>query len=100
MSVLFSKVTITNDSGEYTEFFVSGMPQDGDDLSIYLPYQEFCEDIDDEESLTAEVESYTCGTGELENADDDFLFNLYETDFVDFTTQPDVDFLRCYSFEI
>lgn len=98
MSIIFSRVTVTNDSYDETEFFVDGMPDSICELDMYPDFQDYCEDCD-HEYLTIEVESFTYGEGETEHADEDFLYDLARLDFEDFRERNDVDLLRRYNFE-
>ena len=98
MSILFSKVTVTNESFDEIEFFVDEMPDCVSDLEFYPTFQDFCEDCDTD-YLTVEVESYTYGDGETEHADEEFLYDLSRIDFEQFREKNNVDLLRRYSFE-
>ena len=44
MAILFSKVTMRDDYNE-SEFFVSGFPQEPDDLEGWTAYHEFLDEI-------------------------------------------------------
>ena len=44
MAILFSKVTMRDDYNE-SEFFVSGFPQEPDDLEGWSAYHEFLDEI-------------------------------------------------------
>ena len=44
MAILFSKVTMRDDYNE-AEFFVSGFPQEPDDLEGWTAYHEFLDEI-------------------------------------------------------
>lgn len=96
-SYIFSKVTITADNDSYTEFLASGIPENEDDLTIYTDYQTLLEDEPDIENITVEVDVYSCGEGEFENADDDLLEELANTNIED---SDEFTLIQSHSFAI
>lgn len=96
-SFIFSKVTITADNDSYTEFLASGIPENEDDLTIYTDYQTLLEDDPDIQSVTVEVETYSYGDGESENADYELLEELANTDIEE---SDEYTLIQSHSFEI
>ena len=63
MAVLFSKVILTSQTNEKTEFLCKGNPQSEKDLYNWAAYEEF-RNIHRETEITAVVEAYLYGEGE------------------------------------
>ena len=47
MAILFSQVTLSNEYYGTTEFFVSGYPQDADDLEGWCAFEDYTDEIED-----------------------------------------------------
>ena len=60
MAILFSKVTMRDDYNE-SEFFVSGFPQEPDDLEGWTAYHEFLDEIT-EDTLSYRTERRSTST--------------------------------------
>ncbi len=67
MAILFSKVTIRDDSSE-TEFFISGFPQDAGDLEGWTAYREFLDDITEDMVVNVHAIAFLYGEGETVRA--------------------------------
>ena len=67
MAILFSKVTMRDDYNE-SEFFVSGFPQEADDLEGWTAYHDFLDDISEETVVNIRAEAYLYGDGETVKA--------------------------------
>lgn len=64
MAILFSQVTLSNDYYGTAEFFVSGYPQDADDLEGWCAFDDYTDEIEDSCSIDVHVEAYLYGEGE------------------------------------
>ena len=64
MAILFSQVTLSNEYYGTTEFFVSGFPQDADDLEGWCAFEDYTDEIEDSCSIDVHVEAYLYGQGE------------------------------------
>ena len=67
MSILFSKVTMRDDYNE-SEFFVSGFPQEPDDLEGWTAYHDFLDEITEDTIVNIHAEAYLYGEGETVKA--------------------------------
>ena len=67
MAWLFSKVTMRDDYNE-SEFFVSGFPQEPDDLEGWTAYHEFLDEITEDTIVNIHAEAYLYGEGETVKA--------------------------------
>ena len=67
MAILFSKVTMRDDYNE-SEFFVSGFPQEPDDLEGWTAYHEFLDEITEDTIVNIHAEAYLYGEGETVKA--------------------------------
>ena len=72
MAVLFSKVNLAADNGAKTVFLCCGVPGYAKDLDGYTAYEEFLDNNQEARTITANVDSYIYGEGEVVDA------NLYE----------------------
>ena len=70
MSLLFSHVRLTSDTGSYTEFLCGGIPDSEDDLAGWIAYEEFLDSNYNSQEIQAEVESFLYGDGEAVHADE------------------------------
>ena len=68
MAILFSQVTLSNEYYGTTEFFVSGYPQDVDDLQGWCAFDDYMDEIDDSCAIDVHVEAYHYGEGETVTA--------------------------------
>lgn len=68
MAILFSQVTLSNEYYGTTEFFVSGYPQDADDLEGWCAFEKYADEIEDSCSIDVHVEAYLYGEGETVTA--------------------------------
>ena len=68
MAILFSQVTLSNEYYGTTEFFVSGYPQNVDDLQGWCAFDDYTDEIDDACSIDVHVEAYLYGEGETYTA--------------------------------
>ena len=67
MAILFSKVTMRDDYNE-SEFFVSGFPQEPDDLEGWTAYHEFLDEITEDTIVNIHAVAYLYGEGETVKA--------------------------------
>ena len=67
MAILFSKVTMRDDYNE-SEFFVSGFPQEPDDLDGWTAYHEFLDEITEDTIVNIHAVAYLYGEGETVKA--------------------------------
>ena len=67
MAILFSKVTMRDDYNE-SEFFVSGFPQEPDDLEGWTAYHEFLDEITEDTIVNIHAVAYLYGEGETYRA--------------------------------
>ena len=67
MAILFSKVTMRDDYNE-SEFFVSGFPQEPDDLEGWTAYHEFLDEITEDTIVNIHAAAYLYGEGETVKA--------------------------------
>ncbi len=67
MALLFSKVTMRDDNSE-SEFFVSGFPQDADDLEGWTAYHDFLNDITEDMIVNVHAVAFLYGEGETVKA--------------------------------
>lgn len=88
MALLFSAVTLTADNNR-VEFLISGIPRDADDLEGWRAYEDFMNELNSEQDVGVQVETYLYGEGEAlkatpeevayftmrENIDSEFLRN-------------------------
>ena len=71
MSVLFSKVTLETEAGATRQFLCTGAPKRKTDLYGWTAYEDFIKENPGSE-ITAKVENYTYGDGEV------YIANIYE----------------------
>ena len=71
MSVLFSKVTLRTEAGATRQFLCTGAPKRKTDLYGWTAYEDFTKDNQGSE-ITAKVENYTYGEGEV------YIATIYE----------------------
>ena len=67
MSVLFSKVTLETNAGATRQFLCTGTPKTVTDLYGWAAYENFTQENPGSE-ITAKVENYTYGDGEVYTA--------------------------------
>lgn len=67
MAVLFSAVTLTADNSKVV-FLAAGIPRDEDDLEGWTAYENFMDELDTEQDVSAHVEAYLYGEGETVKA--------------------------------
>lgn len=71
MSVLFSKVTLRTEAGATRQFLCTGTPKRESDLNGWVAYEDFIKENPGSE-ITAKVENYTYGDGEV------YIATIYE----------------------
>ena len=86
MALLFSAVTLTANDHD-TEFLVSGIPRDTDDLAGWTAYEGFLGEIDEECEVRVHVEAYLYGEGET------FRASLEEIAYFNKRLEMNADFL-------
>ena len=86
MALLFSAVTLTANDHD-TEFLVSGIPRDTDDLAGWTAYEGFHGEIDEECEVRVHVEAYLYGEGET------FRASLEEIAYFNNRLEMNADFL-------
>ena len=94
MAILFSKVTMRDDYNE-AEFFVSGFPQEPDDLEGWTAYHEFLDEITEDTIVNIRAEAYLYGEGETVKATPEEVayFYMRRNDNADFLND------RCQNIE-
>ena len=92
MAILFSKVTMRDDYNE-SEFFVSGFPQEPDDLEGWTAYHEFLDEITEDTIVNIHAEAYLYGEGET------FKATPEEVAYMTIRNQNDPNFLRNFLIE-
>ena len=76
MAILFSKVTMRDDYNE-SEFFVSGFPQEPDDLEGWTAYHEFLDEITEDTIVNIHAVAYLYGEGETVKATPEEVAYIY-----------------------
>ena len=75
MSIHFSLVTVTA-SGYEAEFFAANTPWSRDDLEESDDFLDFIADLNEAQDVSAHVEDYVYGEGEVEAASEDELADI------------------------
>lgn len=90
MAILFSKITIRDDYEE-SQFFVSGFPQEAEELEGWTAYHAFLEEISEDMLVNIHAEAYLYGEGET------FKATPEEVAYMIMRQERDPDFLseRC-----
>ncbi|MBQ8238077.1 MAG: hypothetical protein IJZ39_08025 [Oscillospiraceae bacterium] len=87
MALLFSAVTVTAGDAE-TEFLVSGIPREYDDLSGWKAFDDFLEELDTDTDVVVRAGVYLYGEGET------FRASLEEVAYLTRRLEMNEQFLR------